>query len=328
MYTIREFEPTDAEYAVVVAIHNAIWPEDPETVADWKEWDGRRDPKYLHKRMVVEAGEEEKQIVAVGGYGELAWSHQPGKYFIDIMVRPDYEWQGIEELYFNTINARLEQRDPKPVKYVSDIREDKTQYVEFLKNRGYVQTMRYPISELDVTDYDFSRFEGIDEKVASHGIKIYTVTELMEIDPDWRRHIYELETILDNDVPTPDPITPQPFEQYAKRFQSERFASDGWFMAIDPNAGDAAPGKYVGMSTINLSRAQKEKVYVSMTGTLREYRRKGIATALKLRTIVFTQGIGATYIETDNEENNPMYQLNLMLGFKPKPAWVDFEKPL
>jgi hypothetical protein len=33
-------------------------------------------------------------------------------------------------------------------------------------------------------------------------------------------------------------------------------------------------------------------------------------------------------IETYNEENNPMYALNLALGFKPQPAWLEFEKRL
>ena len=34
------------------------------------------------------------------------------------------------------------------------------------------------------------------------------------------------------------------------------------------------------------------------------------------------------FIETDNEENNPMYQINLKLGYEPLPAWVDYEKKL
>lgn len=34
------------------------------------------------------------------------------------------------------------------------------------------------------------------------------------------------------------------------------------------------------------------------------------------------------FIETDNEENNPMYQINMKLGFEPLPAWVDYEKTL
>lgn len=42
--------------------------------------------------------------------------------------------------------------------------------------------------------------------------------------------------------------------------------------------------------------------------------------------ITAAKALGATHIETDNEENNPMYGLNMTLSFKPAPAWVDYEK--
>jgi hypothetical protein len=42
----------------------------------------------------------------------------------------------------------------------------------------------------------------------------------------------------------------------------------------------------------------------------------------------FAQEIGAKFIETNNEEHNPMYQLNLQLGFQPQPADLDMEKVL
>ena len=54
----------------------------------------------------------------------------------------------------------------------------------------------------------------------------------------------------------------------------------------------------------------------------------GIATALKLHAIRFAKKEGIELIETENEENNPMYQLNVQLGFRPLPAWVEFEKTL
>lgn len=103
--------------------------------------------------------------------------------------------------------------------------------------------------------------------------------------------------------------------------KSPTFFPDGWMIATDGK-------QYVGMSCINLIPADAKKVQTELTGVLPEYRRKGIATALKVLTIKVAKSYGARIIKTDNEENNPMYTLNLKLGFKPKPAWLHFEKKL
>lgn len=48
----------------------------------------------------------------------------------------------------------------------------------------------------------------------------------------------------------------------------------------------------------------------------------------KRAAIRFAQRWGAQTIITSNEANNPMYQLNLSLGFAPLPAAYDYEKDL
>jgi len=62
-----------------------------------------------------------------------------------------------------------------------------------------------------------------------------------------------------------------------------------------------------------------------LTGVDRQYRRRGLATALKCQVIEVAQRLGARRILTSNEENNPMFQLNLRLGFEAQPAEVDWE---
>ncbi|HYN89501.1 MAG TPA: GNAT family N-acetyltransferase, partial [Ardenticatenaceae bacterium] len=68
--------------------------------------------------------------------------------------------------------------------------------------------------------------------------------------------------------------------------------------------------------------------HTGVTTVRREYRRRHIATALKVRAIRFAREQGAREILTNNDAGNPMYQLNLKLGFEPQPSWVRVEKKL
>jgi GNAT superfamily N-acetyltransferase len=147
------------------------------------------------------------------------------------------------------------------------------------------------------------------------------VPDLPARDPDWQRHWYDLECECWLDVPLPEPPTVGRFEEFASRFDSPNYEPRAHFIALDD-------GKYVGLAGFWISSVQKEKLYTGLTGVVRSHRRKGIATALKVRAARFARDYGATIIETDNEEHNPMFDLNLELGFVAQPAWLDFRKVL
>jgi GNAT superfamily N-acetyltransferase len=87
-------------------------------------------------------------------------------------------------------------------------------------------------------------------------------------------------------------------------------------------------GRFVGVTSLWQSLAEKDKLHTELTAVVRSLRRKGIATALKARAIGFAKERGARVIRTENEENNPMYDLNVRLGFRPVPAWWTYRKEL
>jgi len=315
--TIRPFEATDAEYAAIVAVSNAAWPEDPGSVESWKHRDKTRDPKYLFQRLV---GEVAGKIIAYGGYGESAWSYQPGKYWLDYTIHPDHQGRGHDHAFYNHLIETLSERNP--VTLVSDAREDEIDKIRLLTANGFKQVMRYARSLLEVPSFDPEPFAASMEKTRQAGLTIHPLAELQKQDAGWMEQLYELEWDILKDVPSPDPLTKEPFEQFKKGLTHPDFRPDSWFIGLD---GD----QWAGLSMIWISSANPVKVYTGLTGVLRPYRRKGLATAMKVRAITFVQQhLGHKFIETDNEENNPMYQLNLQLGFKPAPAWLDFKKVL
>jgi hypothetical protein len=149
---------------------------------------------------------------------------------------------------------------------------------------------------------------------------MYSLSELEKFDSNWQENLYELYCQIIKDVPNNDELTERTFVQFKKtRFESPNFDPNAFFVALHKN-------NYIGLSSLWKQPSKPKEFFTDLTGVISKYRRKGIAIALKVKTIEYVKNIGGISIEADNEENNPMYNINLLLGFKPLPAWLTFEK--
>lgn len=325
MITIRKFDNSAHDYAGAVAAYNAEWPDEPTTVEQWKFYNGVQTHEILNQYFVVEratGAEGEQQIIASCSVRESADSSVPGKYRVGFSIHPEHAHQGVEEQIYQYLMDFLSERTPAPRFLVSMVREDCTDRVDFWTGHGFEIIMRAPQSELVVTGYNVSRFDGVWAQVENQGIDICTMTELQQRDPGWLRHYYDLFWRIVNDVPSADKRTPLPFENWRKRIiDGPDLLPDANFFALDG-------AQWVGLSNLRRDLGNGKNLNVGITGVLPSHRRKGIATALKLRTIQYATDHHVGTIRTDNEENNPMYNLNLTLGFKPKPAWLSLRKTL
>jgi GNAT superfamily N-acetyltransferase len=317
MVRLRLFDGSDADYSAIVEVASAVWPNMPVSADEWKHYDEAVDPQYFFARLLAE---NEGRVVGNGVFMEPFWSHRPGKYYIDIEVHPDFQNQGIGTRIYDEIVQRLAERNP--MLFVSSTREDQPGGIHFLEQRGYQCVMREPVSELDVQAFDVDAFRKYIERVVQSGYKIVTLRELLATDPNALQDVYELNWTLEKDIPHPEPPTKPTFEAWRKlNFERPGYLPDAWFIAMD---GD----QLVGLSRLWTFQSDPQHLDVGITGVIPSHRRQGIAMALKVRGIEFAKAYGATEIRTGNEENNPMYQINLRLGFKPMPAWLSYEKSL
>jgi len=148
-----------------------------------------------------------------------------------------------------------------------------------------------------------------------------TLAHLQTEEPAWLEKLYELEWQLTVDEPLP--YTPQkiPIEQYKKLVvDNPRVILPSWIVAVDK-------GEVIGLSLLEQGSAPGG-LSTGFTGVHRHYRRRGLATALKVRTIEYAKDAGYSFIRTGNEENNPMLLLNKKLGFTEITARLAFEKRL
>lgn len=104
-------------------------------------------------------------------------------------------------------------------------------------------------------------------------------------------------------------------------FAADHFLPEAYFVAV-------VDGELVGESNLFKDGDDLTDLLTDYTGVIPSHRRRGIATALKVRVIQWAQANGVKTIRTNNHETNPMYQLNLQLGFTPRPGDLLFELKL
>lgn len=317
---IREFEAEPEEYVALAAVDNAVYPEYPSDPDDIRYDDDHLDrTKYVLKRYLAETAGGE--VVAYGTCHHMPGRFHPKRFWMSILVHPNWRRQGIGTSLYEQITDDLYLLNAIAVG--ASTRETMPKSIAFLGKRGFREVMRSWESRLDVTKFDFALFQGGMDRMDREGVVITTLALEKGRDPDWLTKVYDLHTAVMADVPAHTPYTPPPLAEFVHSVIESPWALlDGYFVA---KHGD----RYVGESFLNRNKEEPGHLYQGLTGVRREYRGQGIAMALKLRTIRYAQEHGQTLIKTWNATTNTgMLAINQKLGFVRQPAWIEYEKSL
>ncbi len=260
---------------------------------------------------------ETEKIIGFCKYEETSVENEPGRCHIAIYLSQNYLVEEYETALFEYIMAQLEPLNP--AKLVTHAREDKSERVAFYLGQSFKQTMRSPRSKLDLSTFDQAKFIPLLDKMTHEGIELISAADIAARDPEWIIKWREIEWEVLQDVPSTTPHEQQSLELYEKQPSYPGFYPEGCFFALDQ-------GEMIGLSFLWKTEIDDRFAYTGLTGISRKYRRRGIATALKVKAIEAATADGFESIETANEENNPMYQLNLQLGYEPAPGWLEFQK--
>jgi GNAT superfamily N-acetyltransferase len=315
---IRPFDGSDRDYEASVAIWNAIWPDEPASVEGSRHRESIRDRRFLFRRLMVELDGE---IVALAIYREPFWSYEPGKYDIQIRVKPPYQRRGIGGALYDHVMRCLAEEKHTPTRLLADAREDQPHSVRFLTKRGFEQKMRAQVSRLDVGSFDARPFADAVARFEASGLIVKTLEELEGEDPKAIEKLHASFCEFMKDVPFFEELTEAPLEQFRKDISGPSRIEGAFLVVFD---GD----EIVATTSVWKRLGEPGALNTGLTAVARSHRRRGIATAIKVRSIETARQLGARVIQTDNEENNPMYHLNVRLGFRPVPAWLLFRKVL
>jgi GNAT superfamily N-acetyltransferase len=229
----------------------------------------------------------------------------------------DPKWlkRGVGELLLDQLTNDLIEAKAITVscrQYASEI-----ELVNLLKSRGFEETSRVLDLRLDVATANVS------PSVAEE-ISISTFAEERVRDHRCVEKLYELMTLLSQDDPARGSFAPSAYNAREALLWLEMpyVLPDALFIA---KHGD----EYVGVSDVGLYEAMPGSLMQGFTGVRREYRRRGLATALKACGIEYARSHGYQIVQTFNTpEQSAIRALNEKLGFELMLENVTLEKCL
>lgn len=313
-YTIAPFPYTDQAYEHALRLRNQLHADEPSSPAIWRYWDTVRSADALFERLL--ASDAAGRLVAYGQIESTAPTHD--KFAMTIEMAPESWSTDLPEALYWRLTALTSPYDP--VRLTITAREDESAKIAFLGRHGFDRVLRSPVFYLDVPSFDPTPYWPLLDRLRRDGLVFRQPPPGWQRQPSWQGRIYDLYWTLLQDTPHYEPRTRPPLSRFVRaELEHPNFLPGGIFLVWD---GDQP----IGMSSLVKRGGATEVLGVGLTGVLHSYRRRGLATVLKVLAIQFARSLNARLIITDNEEKNPMHLLNQRLGFTPRPAWTHWQK--
>jgi GNAT superfamily N-acetyltransferase len=316
---IRPFIPTAADYAAISVIGASTPPAyaldyEFRSVDDW----GALDDSFAQagRPLLRYLAEADRQIVAYAYCFEIAWAPPAGRYWCVIRVLPDYGRRGIGERLYQQLLADLQARGANAA--LLELDDTLAVLRPALERRGFRALLHSWAFSLDPRTCDLAAFAAPDQRL--RGLQITTLAAELARGADWLPPLHQLYSAVAGDVPIP--LHPHLAASPAWLAEQALGLPDAFFIVRDGM-------RYIGMSYLHRDDDDPGLLLQRITAIHAEYRGRGIALALKLKTIEYARQHGFHEIHTAVESNNPsMLAINAKLGFAQGPGLALFEKKL
>jgi mycothiol synthase len=307
---------TDADWEAVNQVRSICMPRAQQSTEQTRAyWTLHPPTSKMEARLLDEGG-------SVTGYSlalECFWSPVPGQWSVECRTLPDEHSGRRARILLEDAVATAKLHGAVELTALGRTSEPAT--IEVIQDLGFREVMRYPESVLKIADFDPAPFLPKIQKAKDLGFELLPMSEVIDRYPDdWKRLFWQFEEVVKHDIPTPDGLVEEPFDEFLKWIENPAiWTPEGAFLALKD-------GEWMAISAIRKNDVNPKIGNTGLTACRREARRNGLATALKVTSLLWAKEQGMTEIVTENEENNPMFQLNLALGFRDDYFWVSFKQ--
>lgn len=313
--TYRTFEGTDADYELLAEI-DSTYGDGPKTVEELRTYEKHWNPDQFHVREFIVAGG--KCIGADIQYKQGKEAHDTHSFFFTLL--PAYRGRGLDEEILENLTGKARSRGAASV--TTNSRDDDPGRIETLQSLDFSFSTSFVESKLDLERFDPSPLAAKLRQVEDQGIAIESADALSRSGVDWLRLQYDWTRRY---MAEEHPTERQPsgtFEEWR-----ERTANSPTRLPVGEYA--AMQGKTcVGITSLSLLDHEPGAAWTGLTNVEIAFRRKGIATALKVASLSAAKQAGIKSVGTLNEGHIPMLQLNFHLGFQKFKAILCYEKPI
>ncbi|MGH3103604.1 MAG: GNAT family N-acetyltransferase [Gaiellaceae bacterium] len=177
----------------------------------------------------------------------------------------------------------------------------------FAEKRGFVPTRTERLWTLDPREADLSELPELERRTRSAGFRLKTLGELLDRPAD----LHALYAEAHNDMPSDDDPADLRYDEWKEE------TLDNPLLDRDASIVVLADDRPVSFAWLLVER-EGGRADHELTGTLREFRGRGLARLAKLAAIRWCRDHGVTTLLTSNDgANAAMLAINDRLGYRP-----------
>jgi mycothiol synthase len=320
-YRARPFEDRDRE-PLVVERNSWYGPMEQGNAEEWRLWEGvSPDPTLLRIAVDDPSGNIAAMAdVSAGGPVPRPDGAQVG----GVSVARAHRGKGIgSALLAVIIDEAIRRKAPR---FLAGGSAAHAESIEWAEKRGFREIGRRIEAFVELARFDPAPFRARVDEVRRSGIAFRSIDEVLdgregEDRESFIRALYDAETPMWEDIPWAAPTPHWQYEHFRKlALESGQLIPEVSVVAYD---GDTIA------ALTTTGKRESQDAYTWMTGVGRDYRGRGIATAIKVEALSRAKAKGLRAMLTTNDEpNKAMREINAKLGYQTLPAHIQLEKPL